>query len=146
MNIVKRIILSGAAAAIALSPIAISAAGASASQAPVVYQNGGWSDYKVAPERIYISGDGSLWIGSAHWNYYSSFTAGANAKVHFISPSCTTPSYECPVLKRKVSLYMHRLRHHNGIPYYSRMRMTFRNGRVAYFRVSRGFWNTNSSI
>ena len=136
-----------AAAVLASATLGVSWAGlttgsvaeaATAAPHPVVYNHAeGWGDPVTEPGNVTVGQGGSPYAGSLHWSYWAGFTARATGKYHQIAPGCT-PTYQCPYDTRKVSVYLHRVRDHDGQAYFSRMRWTLTDGRVIHWRTDHG--------
>jgi hypothetical protein len=115
----------GLAGALALPAAAL------ASGSTVMYDarsSTGWNDPLVAPGRVYISGDGSLFVGSLRWSRWTggyAYGRGIRWRDNCI-PNCAQGTY----LKSPASLTMWDVLSHNGQRYFARMtlRWTTRDG------------------
>jgi hypothetical protein len=144
-----RITAAATAVAIAVGTVLSSAAAfapaasASASRAPVIYNYAeGFLHGRVQPSHIYVgNGSGAPVVLRLHWTHWNQATASGRGVLDEQIPGCTlTPGYRCPHYQHSARVYLHRVRSHNGQPYYTRMRWTS-HGKVTYWQSHRGYWS-----
>jgi hypothetical protein len=121
----------------------VSGTAASAASRPAIQVNtNGWAGMKVEPHHIYIGQGGSPFIRRMHWTHWSQRTAAGHGRLIQMIPGCTQPTYLCPVSHHRVWVYLHRVRSHDGVLYFSRMRWTKPNGHRSYWRFNRALGGT----
>ena len=135
LKIAKKILTTAAILGMAFSGSVIEAAAANASTTPVVYaaNNNGW-DAHMKPGNFYFGNGGAPFFTNLRWTSWNGTSAWATGKMWTETPGCS-PSYKCMYYSRWVGVYLNMIRWHNGIRYYARMAVEFR-------QAGRWHWDT----
>jgi hypothetical protein len=137
-----KIVLALCSAALALTGLMTAAASAPAAAAsrPVIYNlDNGWHDAHIRPRMIFVRPDGAPFLERLQWSHWSQNTAAASGYLLRRSPTCRKPPIECKLYAHPVRVYLHRVRSHDGISYFSLMRWRWR-GRPYHWRVRHGYF------
>jgi hypothetical protein len=141
-----RVIALLTAGAFVLSAGIGSAPAASASPGlPVLYNYAeGFQHGRVEPHDIFVgNGSGAPYVLRLRWPRWIQASARGRGVLDEQIPGCTlTPGYRCPHYRHPVRVYLHRVRSHNGVRYFTRMRWTS-HGETIYWRSHQGYWDTS---
>jgi hypothetical protein len=109
---------------------------------PVLYNYAeGFHHGRVRPHNIYVGNGGAPFVLRLHWPHWNQAIALGRGVLDEQIPGCTlTPAYRCPRYRHAVRVYLHRVRSHNGVRYFTRMRWTS-HGQTTYWRSHRGYWD-----
>lgn len=127
MKIIGRLLAGAAILGMAFSGAAIGEGTAHASAVPVVHaaHNDGWHAY-VKPGRFYFGNGAAPFFTGLRWTSWNSRSAWATGRLWTAKPGCS-PGYKCPYSSRWAGVYLNTVRWHNGVRYYARMAVEFRN-------------------
>jgi|SRR5450755_2280669 hypothetical protein len=94
---------------------------------PVAYDCLGWRKGQVKVGAIALSCFGSVVVKVAAWQYWtgvSARSATATLGVDLCKPNCGTGKFR----KYAATVVLYRVRSHDGVAYYSRLRLRYRHG------------------
>jgi len=100
---------------------------ASARPLPVAYDCLGWREGQVKASTIALSCFGSVVVKVAAWRYWTGISARsamATLGVDQCKPNCGTGKFR----KYAATVVLYRVRSHDGVAYYSRLRLQYRHG------------------
>jgi len=142
----SRIITVVSLAAVSLITMAapvLASAPAGASSRPVVYSICcGWraAFAHVKPRNIYLGEGGSPIVTRDRWTHWSQYTANGHGRLILQADPGCAPIATCPTTDRYARMHLHRVRTHDGVPYFSRMRWRS-DDHTYYLRFRAGMWH-----
>jgi hypothetical protein len=121
----RKTLLAGlAAATFATGALAMPAAAAASTRAPVVYQYA-WGHAHVRPHYLAFGGTSNVLLKFRSWNRWGSHratTTHATLWVNQCQPNCARGKYR----KYPATAALSRVRRHHGRPYFTRLRFTLK--------------------